>query len=435
MYSFSLMSRTGSPLDFDQFDDWESIEMDDDIYAGTESDLYEEWEDDGAIAQVRESYYSGSNDLTVENIAENESELDESGAQVLSLLDRTNSKKSALQGIEGPSEDELSKIEDIGIDEYIDAVLGEEEGESFEIHSRDDVILETDEVDEQDDETFSEAASEEDVIFSDEILPKSVPAKTVLSDLTVQPIFQGVACSIPTFFDEDGDVEYKITARFAKRLSENGVSSIFVATKDGEGETLSRKERKNLISSVAKLVESNIVVDVTAPSTKQSVQLVKDSIDAGASAFVIEISSQTKDPYVLCEAIHNAAADMPLFLCLKGAAQDLPLTPDFLYDLPVSGVIDSTGDAAFFIDLMRVYSGPIYIGSIPMLAMARSENVVGAVLSITAIDQNLVLNAYEGNLDSIQELASLESDFGGITAQRVKQSLESELLISPTVRD
>lgn len=47
------ISRTSN--DFDNFSDWESFEGEDDIYNGIETDLLDDWEDDGAIAEVRET--------------------------------------------------------------------------------------------------------------------------------------------------------------------------------------------------------------------------------------------------------------------------------------------------------------------------------------------------------------------------------------------
>ena len=41
--------------DFNDFSDWESFTGDDEIYMGVETDLLDDWEDDGAIAQVRET--------------------------------------------------------------------------------------------------------------------------------------------------------------------------------------------------------------------------------------------------------------------------------------------------------------------------------------------------------------------------------------------
>lgn len=47
-------------------------------------------------------------------------------------------------------------------------------------------------------------------------------------DFISQPLFEGIALALPTLFDEDGEVEYKTTARLAKRLVGENVKAIFV---------------------------------------------------------------------------------------------------------------------------------------------------------------------------------------------------------------
>jgi hypothetical protein len=48
------MPRTGSRQDFDNFDGWETFDIEEELYANAERDLIDDWEDDGAIAEVRE---------------------------------------------------------------------------------------------------------------------------------------------------------------------------------------------------------------------------------------------------------------------------------------------------------------------------------------------------------------------------------------------
>jgi 4-hydroxy-tetrahydrodipicolinate synthase len=452
------MPRTGSHQDFDHFDEWETFDMDDDIYAGVETDLLEDWEDDGAIAEVREpvSVRKVTSEPVFDEISETEPiELDEESAEVFSLLERAQSKKSAqLEGISGPSEDELSAIEKVGIDEYIDQVLNEESEIQISVDNSssseeplsgsvvsDDVVAETksslreDSPDESDSsllldsefETFEDVDVEPIMSFGEEDSEVG---------LVVEPLFVGVACALPTLFDEDGETEYKTTARLAKRLVQTHTAALFVATPSGEGQTLSRKERKNLVKEIVKATPENLVIaDVTAPSIRQSVQIAEDVKDVKADAFVVEISQGTKDPYALCEALHNKYYDTPIFVRLVGKPLDLPITPEFLFDLPISGVIDETGDAAFLLHLVSVYTGPIYVGAISTIALGSTLGVAGVVTSSAAIADDVVALAFAGDVDAQLQLAADERDFGGFSAQRIKQVLESQDLISSTTRD
>lgn len=235
------MPRTGSRQDTEHFDDWESFTLDDDIYAGTETDLLDDWEDDGAIAEVREAapvVISAMDTAASENV-----ELDDESAEVFSLLERSQAKRSSeLLELAGPSEDELSKIEEVGIDEYIDFVLDEESSEDNEIHTEEEPLnplhaASLGNVEDQEAplqtlppvvaEVSSSLDEESELVVDDDIFDlEAHDEPEVMSfgedevELVVMPMFEGVACALPTLFDEDGDVEYKTTARFAKRLTE-----------------------------------------------------------------------------------------------------------------------------------------------------------------------------------------------------------------------
>lgn len=212
------------------------------------------------------------------------------------------------------------------------------------------------------------------------------------------------------------------------------MNAIFVATYDGEGNTLSRKERKHLVKDVVKSTDSFVVVDVTAPSIRQSVQIADDCADVGAKAFMVTLDASIRDPYALCEALHQAHREASLFVQLEGAADSLPISPEFLYDLPIGGVIDSTGDASFFLQLITAYSGPVYVGTAHMVLLAASMGAAGVVLVGAALNPELVTQAFAGDAGAQAELAMWERETNG-DARSIKLALESELLISPTMRD
>lgn len=421
------MSRTESHNDFDHFDDWESFDLNDDIYSGAESDLLDDWEDDGAIAQVREptTIVTAPEEPKVDGV---DVQVDAGSAEVFSLIERSNAKRSnELMELSGPSEDELSTIEEVGIDDYIDIVLAEDAKGSA---SKDEEEVSAE------DELLAPLHTERKV-EDQAVNPQTIPTDEEV-ELVVQPIFEGIAVSLPTLFDEESDVEYKTTARLAKRLTDSNVSAVFVATNDGEGQTLSRKERKNLVKNIVKVTNELVVVDITSPSTRQSVQIADDCADVGAKAFVVTLDSSVRDPYALCEAIHSKHNQAALFVKLSGDPQSLPIAPEFLYDLPISGVIDSTSDAAFFLRLVFEYSGPVYVGSTSLIALGHLMGASGVVLASVAINDELVAAAFSGDASAQAELAMIERDTSSsLTAdpRSIKLALESEYLVSSTMRD
>ena len=422
------MPRTGSTHDFENFDDWESFSLEDDIYIGAESDLVDDWEDDGAIAEVREPAPVVISQMEDDSMEET-LQLDEESAEVFSLLERAQSKRAnELLELAGPSEDELQKIEGMGIDDYIDVVLAEDsEIEESEAEEEPQLLHRSLEVESDEGVRDPEFSFEDEIIIDEEV-----------TELVVQPLFEGVAVSLPTLFDEEGEVEYKTTARLAKRLTDENVAAVFLATLDGEGNTLSRKERKNLVRNVSKVTESPVVVDVSAPSIRQSVQIADDCSEAGASGFVVSLNASIRDPYALCEALHENHRESALFVKLEGNANELPISPEFLYDLPINGVIDATGDIAFFMHLIGAYSGPVYIGTTSMIATGHLMGATGVVLAAATVSNDLVESAFSGDREAQAELSAWERETGtyGTTMSRsIKIALESEFLVSSTMRD
>jgi len=421
------MPRTGSRQDFDNFDGWETFDIEEELYANAERDLIDDWEDDGAIAEVREPEVieevtkpkkaKKQPKITPIVELEDQAEVDSASAEVFSLIERSKSKNAAeLLDLGGPSEDELSRIEEVGIDDYIDIVLSEDVKtvEPEEIEEAVELVMEEQEVE-------IEEISVDDL--SNEI------------DLVVKPLFEGVAIALPTLFDEDGEVEYKTTARLAKRLVEENVQAVFVGTKDGEGDTLSRKERKTLVRAVLKSSEVLVCADVSSPSTRQSVQLANDAIDAGAKSLLVTIDSSVRDPYLLCEAIYENNRDVPLIVKLIGDPLSIPISPEFLYDLPIAGVIDSTGDISFFMQLISAYGGPVYVGTSQMILTASAMGAAGVVLPGVAINAELIEKAFSGDASAQAEIAMWERETGDSQIRAVKIALEADFLVSSNMRD
>lgn len=451
------ISRTTN--DFEDFSDWETFEGDDDIYSGVEVDLLDDWEDDGAIAELRKTPIikdvkkvkkpatspkkATSKEKSVKKPVVKKSK----DAEVYSILDHTNTKsKTDLVSISGPSEEELLEIENIGVESYIDSVLLEEEDKKYD----DLVIIEDkDNIDLTDDFHLSDGEDFGVTILSDEDDIKARILKyeelemlddeldeTKDIDLNVKPIFSGLGCALVTLFDEDHEVEYKLTARLAKRLAESNTNAIFIAMREGEGATLCDDERIKLASEIKKSVgnKAKIIAGVSCPSIRQSVALAKEYLGVGVDSLVIEIDANTKDVYQLVESVHKAAYVTPILIRLSGDKDALPIAPEFLYDLPIVGIIDATGDAQYLLHLTSAYSGPVYIGSTSLLMMANSLGLQGVVLASVAGDENLVKKAFGGDVDAQHELAMIERDYANNEIEQIKLGLENAFLISPTMR-
>lgn len=457
--------------DFNDFSDWESFTGDDEIYMGVETDLLDDWEDDGAIAQVRETPIEKPVSVTskkvtpklsnnkivkkppVKKAAKPKNTVSTEDAEVFSMIDHTNAKsKSDLTLISGPSEEELLEIESIGVELYIDNVLLEENVSNMDVKPVNNKKMP------ENDEDFGEALlQDEDDIKAKIIAFEEIEMQNELEvlhsevnmielddiendpdiDLNVTPVFSGLGCALVTLFDEDCEVEYKLTARLAKRLVTSNTSAIFVVTHEGEGATLKDSEKIKLVSEVKKSVGNNakVIADVSSPSIRQSLELSNQFVGLGIDALLIEISPDTKDAYLLVESIHNAAYETPILIRLSGEAKDLPISPEFLYDLPIDGIIDATGDASFLLHLTSTYTGPVYIGSTSLILMGHSLGVLGVVLPSIVCDEMLVKQAFEGNVDAQHELAMIERDYSTSEIEQIKIGLENAFLSSSTMRN
>ena len=430
------ISRT--PNDFNEFADWESFEGEDSIYMGIETDLLDDWEDDGSITQLRETPIEKPKAVKKKTTKKSDD------AKVFSIMDSKNKKgKKDLVSISGPSEEELLEIENIGVESYIDNVLNDEEDIREKILKYEEIEMQV-ELEEQEPEII------EDEIILEEIEPQIEPEAVLKKapivsigenhsdiDLNVQPVFTGLGCPLITLFDEDQEVEYKLTARLAKRLTSSHVNSIFVGTKDGEGQTLSDVEKIKLVKEIKKSVDKNcaVIADVSSASIRQSVSLAKEFVGLNVDSLCIDIDSNIKDVYQLLESLHNAAYDLPILIRLVGDHSLLTVAPEFLYELPIAGIIDATGDASYLLHLTAAYSGPVYVGSTSLLLMANSLGVQGVVLAGIAQDEDLILKAFGGDVDAQHELAMIERDNPGTEIEQIKLNLEGAMLISPTMRD
>ena len=443
------ISRTSN--DFSDYADWESFEGDDDIYMGVETDLLDDWEDDGAIAQVRETPIEKPVKTTKPAAKKTPKkktttkkptvEIQSNDAEVFSLVDHSNAKtKNDLVAISGPSEEELLEIESIGVENYIDNVLLDD-SEPLDIDEVDPLVSDVieDEISLSDIEDEEEDFGVKILTDEDDIKARILAYEDMENqvELNVKPIFVGLGCALVTLFDEDQEVEYKLTARLAKRLAESNTNAIFVGASEGEGQTLSAEEKIKLVSEIKKAVKTsaNIVVDVSAPSIRQSVELTRECVKAGADSLMVEINSNTSDIYQLVDEIHKAAYEKPILIRFSSNANEIPIAPEFLYDLPIDGVIDATGDAAYLLHLTSAYSGPVYIGSTALLLMAHSLDIAGVVLPSIACDENLVKMAFEGDADAQHELAMIKRDYGVNEIEQIKKGLENTFLISPLMRN
>jgi 4-hydroxy-tetrahydrodipicolinate synthase len=210
--------------------------------------------------------------------------------------------------------------------------------------------------------------------------------------------FEGVGVALVTLFDRDGGVDAPATAAHAARLVDAGVRGVVVAGSTGEAATLDAEERTALLSAVRDAVAGRVPVlaGTGAPSARQAVALSQRAADGGADALLVLSPPGVDDPRAYYQAV-VATVDVPVLGYHFPAASPPGIPVDLLYELPIAGIKDSTGDPerlALEADALPV---GLYTGSASVLLQARAMGCSGAILALANVDPVGCAQAWEGD--------------------------------------
>jgi 4-hydroxy-tetrahydrodipicolinate synthase len=196
-------------------------------------------------------------------------------------------------------------------------------------------------------------------------------------------LFSGVGVALVTLFRPDGALDAPATADLAARLVDRGVRAVLVAGTTGEAVTLSAEERDLLVGAVRAAVPAGVPVlaGTGAPTGRQAVELTERAFGAGADAVLALSPPGVPDPRRYYERVAAAAAG-PLLAYHFPAASGPGVPVDLLPDLPVSGLKDSSGDAARLLHEVEVFDGDLYTGAPGLLSLCGSTGAAGALLAV-----------------------------------------------------
>jgi 4-hydroxy-tetrahydrodipicolinate synthase len=214
-----------------------------------------------------------------------------------------------------------------------------------------------------------------------------------------EPLFTGVGVALATLFDEAGEADAKATAGHAATLVELGVRAVVVAGSTGEAAALTSEERLDLLSEVRRAVgaEVPVVAGTGAPSARQAAVLTRAARDAGADAVLALCPPRTTDPRPYYDAVAEAAGDLPALAYHFPQTSPPGIALDHLPDLPVQGMKDSSGDPERLLAELEVFDGWLYVGAAPILLMAGSLGIAGAVLAVANVDPEHAIAAFAGD--------------------------------------
>jgi 4-hydroxy-tetrahydrodipicolinate synthase len=217
-----------------------------------------------------------------------------------------------------------------------------------------------------------------------------------------------VGVALVTLFREDGALDAPATASLAARLVRLGVRCVLVAGTTGEANTLTPDERDELVRAVRDALPADVAVlaGTGAPTGRQAAALTERAFAAGADAALALSPPGVADPRPYYDAVAKAGGPV-LAYHFPGASQ--PGVPvDLLPELPVSGVKDSSGDAARLLHEREVFAGDLYTGAAPLLLPAGAIGAAGGLVAAANTVPEDCVAAFAGDAAAQLRVAAAE---------------------------
>jgi 4-hydroxy-tetrahydrodipicolinate synthase len=214
-----------------------------------------------------------------------------------------------------------------------------------------------------------------------------------------EPLFTGVGVALATLFDDRGEVDAKATASHAATLVDLGVRAVVVTGSTGEASALTTEERVALLVETRKAVPPGVpvIAGTGAPSARQAAALTAAARDAGADAVLALCPPRNDDPRAYYDAVARAAGDLPALAYHFPQTSPPGIPLDLLPDLPVQGLKDSSGEPERLLAELEVFRRPLWVGAAPILLLAGSLGIAGAILAVANVDPEHAIAAFAGD--------------------------------------
>lgn len=228
--------------------------------------------------------------------------------------------------------------------------------------------------------------------------------------------FDGVYVALVTPFTEDHEVDYKRLTELCEWLIQEGIDGLVPSGSLGEYATMTGEERAKVINTVIAAAKGRVpvVVGSAAPSTRQAVEWVQFSKDAGAAGVMalppINYKPLENEVFAHYEALNTVG--LPIIAYNNPHDYKIDLTPDILARLSkmenIVAVKEFTGDVRRIQDILAMSDLEVMVG-VDDLAMEGA--LVGATGWISGVPNALPKEgvelfrlAREGNLKQAQAL-------------------------------
>jgi 1-pyrroline-4-hydroxy-2-carboxylate deaminase len=175
---------------------------------------------------------------------------------------------------------------------------------------------------------------------------------------------KGVHAATVTHFHSDLAVDHDAVSAQVQRLIEGGIHGIVPNGTVGEGGSLSREERREVLETVVEATAGRVPVcaGVSAPSAEQASDYARDARAAGADGVMtLPPLLYRADRRELLRFFGDvaAAADLPVMIYNNPTASGSDLAPELLAEIvravPAVGALkDSSGDARRIAELVNL---------------------------------------------------------------------------------
>jgi 4-hydroxy-tetrahydrodipicolinate synthase len=202
----------------------------------------------------------------------------------------------------------------------------------------------------------------------------------------VEPLFRGVAVALVTLFDADLAVDVRATAEHAARLVALGITGVLVAGTTGEAAALDDDERDQLVRAIRQAIPEGVPVIAgtgNAGWSGQAAARARAAADAGADAVLVLSPPMADDPRPFYDEVAKATTGrIPLLAYHYPAASGPGIKVEYLDDLPIAAVKDSSGDAERLLVEVATTKTAVYPGSSALVALAGVLGCPGAILAL-----------------------------------------------------
>ena len=199
----------------------------------------------------------------------------------------------------------------------------------------------------------------------------------------------GLHTAIITPFDRHGDLKLECVPEFLEYQRKAGIDGVVVCGTNGEGTSLSIRERKSLLDTILEHRGSlKVIAGTGAGNLPETLELTKHAAESGADAALV------LPPFFLKKITEEGlanwfrsvldSADLPILLYNIPQMTSIPITDGVLERLEghpnLAGLKDSTGDWNSFSHYLETYPQlQIFCGSDLIAGKAWSSGAAGSI--------------------------------------------------------